>query len=454
MDGSEVRGKRFSILGGGRSGVAAARLLRKHEAAVFLSDRSPLTEKKPEADDLQRLGITTEFGGHTERVLEADSIVLSPGVPDSIPVVREAAKRAIPVLSEIELAARFCAVPIIAVTGTNGKTTTTVLIGRMLTDAGLKPVVAGNIGIAFSGMVDDLKPDNLVVLEVSSFQLDHIRMFRPRVSVLLNITPDHLDRYEGSFERYVASKGRLFMNQRGGDSVVFNGDDPAASRCVEEAAAGSVERHPFSIEREVDNGAFLRDGAIFLSSGDRWARLIAADELGVRGIHNTMNAMAAVLASLGMKARPASLRGTLKSFRGVEHRLEEVRVLNGITYVNDSKATNVDSVRYALQSFTTPIVLLLGGRDKGNDYGKLRDLVRSHVRSIVAIGESAAKVAEAFAGVVNVSQASTMNDAVAAAMGAAQPGDIVLLSPACASFDWFDNYEHRGNVFKELVRSL
>ncbi|MDH4069567.1 MAG: UDP-N-acetylmuramoyl-L-alanine--D-glutamate ligase [Ignavibacteria bacterium] len=454
MNKPAVRGKRFSVIGGGRSGLAVAGLLKKHGGELFLSEAVPADRKQAEKTALEKLGVESEFGAHTSRVLDADTIVLSPGVPATIPVVMEAVSKAIPVVSEIEVAGWFCRAPIIAVTGTNGKTTTTTLIGRILSDAGMKVAVGGNIGVAFSEIVESIDHDGVAVVEISSFQLDTIQTFRPGVSVLLNITPDHLDRYGGSFDAYMRSKGRIMMNQRKGDIVVYNSDDPATTECVDRALPEGVRRLAFGLNDVAGDGAFVRDGSIMVSEGGAATELMPAAQLGIRGAHNLMNAMASILAVKPLAVAARSLRKTLATFAGVEHRLEQVRVLNGATYVNDSKATNVDSVWHALQSFSSPIILILGGRDKGNDYSKLNDLVTRNVRMIVAIGESAGNVVRAFSGTVPVLRAGSMHEAVVLSSGKATVGDVVLLSPACASFDWFENYEERGRAFKNEVRAL
>jgi UDP-N-acetylmuramoylalanine--D-glutamate ligase len=368
--------------------------------------------------------------------------------------VKESIARGVEVVSELEVASWFCPGPIVAITGTNGKTTTTALTGRIFQDAKIRSVVAGNIGTAFSQVVTQMKDGDVAILEVSSFQLDHIRTFRPTVSVLLNITPDHLDRYDNRLDLYVASKQRVFENQGMGDTLIYNADDRASRGAVEGKAPSGVRRLAFSRAGRVDAGAFVQDGALAVALDGSVSTVLPVQEISIRGAHNLENAMAAALAARAMDVSAASLRATLKNFKGVEHRLEFVRELDGVSYVNDSKATNVDAVWYALQSFTSPIVVLLGGRDKGNEYGRLTELVRRHVRAIVAIGESSDRVRAAFAGVVPLATAGSMEEAVAAARGMAKPGDVVLLSPACASFDWFQNYEHRGRVFKEIVMGL
>jgi UDP-N-acetylmuramoylalanine--D-glutamate ligase len=450
----EIAGKTVSVLGAARSGRAIAALLKSKGAGVFVSDQAPADRMADAAEEFARLQIGMEFGGNTRRVLDAEILVVSPGVPSDAPLVREALSRKILVVSELEAASWFCRGTIVAITGTNGKTTTTTLTGRIFEEAGLKTLVGGNIGTAFAQLVSASGKDTNVVLEVSSFQLDHCVDFRPRVSVLLNITPDHLDRYEHSFEKYSDAKTKIFARQRKGDALVFNADDPETVRQVGEKAPGDVMRLPFSVSRRLTEGAWVENGHLVTAVNGQRTVVLAVGKLGIPGVHNLANAMAASLAAGVLGVPPASLSRTLERFKGVEHRLEFVREVRGVKYVNDSKATNVDSVWYALQSYQEPIVLILGGRDKGNDYTRLHDLVRNRVRAIVAIGESAGKVVKAFDGVRSVETADSMEEAVDLCAQRAHPGDVVLLSPACASFDWFDNYEHRGMVFKKTVLAL
>jgi UDP-N-acetylmuramoylalanine--D-glutamate ligase len=447
-------GVRYSILGGARSGLAVARLLVERGATVFLSDSAPPEKMAPAAAALEAIGVAYEFGVNSHRVLDADTLVVSPGVPSDVPLVQEALAKGIGVVSELEVAGWFCPAPVVAITGTNGKTTTTALTGRMFSDARMSSAVAGNIGTAFSEVVGSLSGDAVVVLEVSSFQLDYIRSFRPKVAAILNITPDHLDRYQHSFGNYIAAKERVFMNQGTGDVLIYNADDEVTRVAVTRDVVPAVKLLPFSIRQPLERGAFLSGGVLTVATGGKRHDIVRSDAISIPGEHNLANAMAASLAAIVMGVPPASIRATLKNFKGVEHRLEFVRELDGIAYVNDSKATNVDSVWYALRAFDRPLVVLMGGRDKGNDYGRLREPVQENVRAVVAIGESADKVRAAFALVVPVELAATMSEAVSAARHLARPGDIVLLSPACASFDWFENYEHRGKVFKEVVMSL
>ena len=454
MGAPVVRGKRFSVIGAARSGIAVAKLLKGHGAAVFVSDSSPRAKLQGAAESREAAGIEAEVGGNSTRVLNADVIVLSPGVPDTIALVRGAGEKNIPVVSEIEVAGWFCPGPVVAVTGTNGKTTTTTLIGQMFRDAEQPSAVGGNIGTAFSQIVEGMVPGMTAVLEVSSFQLDHVDRFRPRVAALLNITPDHLDRYDHSFEKYAHAKARIFSNQGSGDALVFNSDDVMTRQVVGKLADPAVKRLPFSAKETEESAAFVSGGSLMIVHDGKPRAVLPVSEIRIRGSHNLQNAMAASLAAVEMGIPVGSVAETLRTFPGVEHRLEPVREYRAVSYVNDSKATNVDSVWYALQSFTAPIVLLLGGRDKGNDYSRLLPLVREHVRMIVAIGESAGKVEDAFGGTVPVRVASSMKEAVGLSAAGAHPGDVVLLSPACASFDWFENYEHRGRVFKTEVAAL
>ena len=451
MNVHQLENSRVTVIGAARSGIGVAKLLRLKGARVLVSDQRPDDQLHEAAADLMAAGISLETSGHSDRVFDASLIVLSPGVPSDAPVVREAIRRTIPLVSELEVAGWFCKAPMIAVTGSNGKTTTTTLIGRILGDAKKKHVVAGNIGTAFSSVVLDMAQEEIAVLEVSSFQLDYCETFHPGISVLLNITEDHMDRYQHSMERYAASKAKVFMNQETNDTMIYCSDDPWAARIAPEARCKKL---PFSYTNPQPEGAWVQNGVIQVRLRGQHHEVIPIDQMTIRGIHSVFNAMAAILAGFLLGVGPASLRATLRNFKGVEHRLEFVRELKGVQYYNDSKATNVDSVRYALQAFTNPIILLLGGRDKGNDYSVIKSLVQKRVKTVIAIGESAQKIEASFRDVVPVSRVSSMDEAVSSASHIAETGDLVLLSPACASFDWFTNYEHRGMVFKELVNHL
>ncbi|MBI3194619.1 MAG: UDP-N-acetylmuramoyl-L-alanine--D-glutamate ligase, partial [Ignavibacteriae bacterium] len=331
---------------------------------------------------------------------------------------------------------------------------TTTLTGRMFADAGKKYAVAGNIGQAFSSVVGQLDSTSTAVLEVSSFQLDHIDTFHPKVSVILNITPDHLDRYSGSFDAYKESKGRVFLNQTKSDYLIYCYDDRQTKDLVFSKAISFVRALPFGLKREFESGAYVSDGKMFTCIEGKEQEILQTKEISIKGVHNLYNSMAATLASQVMGVPVASFRATLKNFKGVEHRLEFVREVKGVRYINDSKATNVDSVSYGLKAYENPIVLLLGGRDKGNDYSVLHEEVKKHVKTIIAIGESADKVVKSFELLTNIERASSMKQAVEIAYRISGAGDMVLLSPACASFDWFENYEHRGRVFKVCVHQL
>jgi UDP-N-acetylmuramoylalanine--D-glutamate ligase len=463
-----VEGARVTVVGGARSGLAVARLLARHGASVFLTDHGPA--EAGIAEGLERAGVQSEFGGHTARALDADWLALSPGVPSTSSLVQSALRQRRPVYSEIEVASWFCPAPIVAVTGTNGKTTATSLIGHVFRTAGRPTVVAGNIGYPFSDYVDDLDDETVVVLEVSSFQLDHVVTFRPKVSVLLNITPDHLDRYGGDFERYAAAKHRVFETQQAGDWLVYNHDDAPVREHVQSwAAPRGLTPVGFSTEQEPAPGAFVRDGRIVLALPDagppgaspiHHEDLMSTSDLALPGRHNLYNSLAAAVVARAMEVRSDVVRESLTSFEGVPHRLETVRTVGGVTFVNDSKATNVNAVWYALESFPARaegggVVLIAGGRDKGNDYGPLQRLVADKVAGIVALGEGAEAVerelgphAERFA------HAGSMEEAIQYARLMAEPGDTVLLSPACSSFDMFENYEDRGDTFKRLVNAL
>lgn len=440
----------YSILGAARSGLAVAALLCREGARVFVSDSKPAQANPTAIPRLEAMGAAYEFGGHTEKVLLADVLVLSPGVPDTIPIVRQAAERGMRITNEIEIAASRCRAPIIAITGTNGKTTTTELAGFILRGSGRNTFVAGNVGLPFSEIALMADEQSVVVLELSSFQLEHIQTFRPRVAMILNVTPDHLDRYP-NFEAYVRAKFRITMNQTPADTLIYNADDHNLSSLPANSIARAIG---FSLTQALPDGAFVRDGKMILrANGEQ--ELMHTDDIQIRGPHNLYNAMAAALAAQSIGVGLDAIRDGLKNFPGVPHRLEPVRQLDGVRYVNDSKATNVDSVWYALQSFAEPIVLIAGGKGKQNDYAPILPLLRKHVKAVVLIGDEAATMESAFAGhVPTVRAGHSMESAVEQARSLAIPGDVVLLSPACASFDMFNNFEHRGEVFKTLVNQL
>ncbi len=448
----QTRGKRFTVLGAGKSGLASVRLLLKHRGKVFVSDSQKASKAADAKKELDELGVLYEFGSNSHQVLDADMIVISPGVPLTIPILDLARLKNIPIIGEIELASQFAEAPIAAITGTNGKTTTTALTGEIFKDAGWNVAVAGNIGTAFADLVEETVGEKAInVLEVSSFQLDSIKDFRPKVSALLNITPDHLDRYK-NYEAYIQSKFRITENQKGHDIFIYNHDDEVIRSFAETVNIRSLG---FSLTESLKQGAFLSEDKMVIRFGREREEVISRAEIGIPGPHNLMNAMAAVLIARSFGIEYESIRKTLMQFKGVEHRIEFVRELDGVKYYNDSKATNVDSVKYALQSFKEPIVLIAGGKDKGNDYSAIKDLVKEHVKAIVTIGDGAKNIEKAFKGIVPLHPAEySMEKAVEISKSLAANGDVILLSPACASFDMFDNYEHRGRVFKEIVNKL
>jgi UDP-N-acetylmuramoylalanine--D-glutamate ligase len=451
MDINLLHNKKVSVIGAARSGVAVATLLKSHGANVFVSDSAVAEKIQSSITNLKSEKIEYEVGKHSDHVYECELMVISPGVPSNAPVVIEAKKRKIKVVSELEVGSWFCRALIVAITGSNGKTTTTTLTGRILSDAAKKHVVAGNIGTAFSSVVLELAETDIAVLEVSSFQLDHIENFRPKISVLLNITPDHMDRYDHSIEKYADSKASVFKNQQADDVLIYNIDDAWTNKLISQAQCRKIG---FSVHQNLTQGAFVENGKLITSINGIRTEIIDTDQIFIKGMHNLCNSMAAVLVGQLLGIDAELIQSTLKTFKGVEHRLEFVRKLNDVSYYNDSKATNVDSVWFALQSFKEPIVLFLGGRDKGNDYSRLTELVHKQVKAIIAIGESADIVGQSFKGTTVIKKSSSMEEAVDLARFLAQPGDVVLLSPACASFDWFKNYEHRGEVFKQLVNKL
>lgn len=451
MQPEDLQGKKVTVLGAARSGRAASRLLAGAGAKVLLSDVRDMPAH--EAASLESAEIHLEAGGHSDRALDADLMVISPGVPTSAPVVQRALQRGIPVYSELEAASWFCKARIVAITGTNGKTTTCTLVHSILRSGGLRTVLAGNIGTPFSDEVANLSADSTVILEVSSFQLDHIDSFRPTVSVLLNISPDHLDRYQGSLGDYARAKFRLVENQQEDDVIVYNYDDTRIRKHIDSiVAARSLHAVAFSCGASLSDGISLRDGAITVSARGETEVLVRIGDLGPGGRSNARNAMAAAAAARALEIDNAAIRNSLLQFEGLPHRLEFVRSVDGVRYINDSKATNVNALWYALETMRSPVVLLAGGRDKGNDYSSLHGLVRRKVRAVVAFGESAGVVCRdlgAFA--PRVARAATLEEATQVARRLAEPGSVVLLSPACASFDLFDSYEHRGETFKRVV---
>ncbi len=446
-----VRDRKVTILGAERSGIGAAKLVKKLGGIPFVSDFASPEKLQEQIAVLKTENIEFEAGGHTEKVFAADFVIISPGVPSNAPVVKELESRNVPIISELEFAALFCQGTIIAITGTNGKSTTTTLIDHLLKTAGYSSVMAGNIGLAFSEVTLDVPADGFVSLEVSSFQLDHVMFFKPRAAMILNITPDHMNRYEQSMILYAESKYKIFKNMDSSDYLIINGDSEWFTKDKIQSEA-AIEY--FSLNGPVSNGICLNDGKIIEYANNAITFECPVSNLQIPGEHNIQNAMAAIASVKPFIGNNEVIIKGLQSFKGIEHRLELVEVINGILYVNDSKATNVDSVWYALKSYDTPIYLILGGKDKGNDYEQIKPLVLEKVKKIYAIGESAEKVFKFFHNDVKVEIKKSMEDCIFAASKEARQDEIVLLSPACASFDMYDNFEHRGLVFKEAVRKL
>ncbi len=436
--------KKLVVLGGGESGVGSAILGQREGFDVFLSDSSRLANKY--ADMLTREGIQFEEGGHTmEKIMEADLVIKSPGIPDKVAIIKALREAGKEIISEIEFAGRYTSARTICITGSNGKTTTTTLTHKILEDAGYNVGLGGNIGKSFALSVATEERD-WYVLELSSFQLDGMFDFRADVGVLMNITPDHLDRYNYKFENYAESKMRIAQNQTAEQTFVYMADDSNITSRLE-AHASEVSRAPFSKEM-VDE-----DGTIHIELGGKELN-IDSNRLKINGLHNMYNAMAASLAAMAAGVPTESILSTLYSFEGVEHRLEPAGVVDGVEYINDSKATNVDSVWYALGSMTRPTIWIAGGTDKGNDYEPLKELVYDKVKALVCMGLNNEKLVESFRGVVPVYPTTSLDEAMKVCRSVAKEGYTVLLSPACASFDLFKNYEDRGRQFKEYVKKM
>ncbi len=444
--------KRMVILGGGESGAGAALLAKQHGYEVFLSDNGSLKDvykQELEANDIQ-----FEEAGHTEQlILNADEIVKSPGIPEKNDLVKKIRAKGITVISEIELAYRYKGhSKIVAITGSNGKTTTASLMYHICKHAGLDAALVGNIGYSFAKQVaEDPKP--WYIAEISSFQLDDIKTFRPEVAILTNITEDHLDRYEYKFENYIASKFRIAMNQTKDDFFIYCSDDPVTMQYINQYEINSNPL-PFTMQQQPGNGGFIRNGQMIIEANNERVTMSIYD-FALKGKHNQYNTMAAGIAAATIGLRKDKIREAIESFETLEHRMETVLTVRGVEFINDSKATNVNSTWYALESMEKPTILILGGVDKGNDYSLLLDLVKEKVKAIVCMGLDNRKIHEAFGNdvqlIVNTANAV---EAVQAAFHFAEKGDVVLLSPACASFDLFKNYEDRGKQFKEAVREL
>nr|WP_299000393.1 UDP-N-acetylmuramoyl-L-alanine--D-glutamate ligase [uncultured Allomuricauda sp.] len=443
--------KRLVVLGGGESGVGTAILGKKEGYQVFVSDKGEIQPKYKEV--LEHFEIEWESGKHSdEKILQADVVMKSPGIPDKVPLVQQILAQGIPVISEMEFASKFSNATVIGITGSNGKTTTTMLIHHLLKNGGLNAGLAGNIGDSYAKMVAEQDFD-MYALEISSFQLDGIQDFRPHIAVLTNITPDHLDRYDNQFENYIASKFRITMNQTEDDFFIYDADDPVIRDGLKKFPIQS-KLVPFSLKEKLETGAWLEDNIIKMTIEHKTLEM-STDILALEGQHNVKNTMAASLAALLVNVRKETIRQSIETFQGVSHRLEKVLKINHVEYINDSKATNVNATYYALDGIKKPIVWIVGGVDKGNDYSELMPLVREKVKAIVCLGADNSRIKEAFGNVIELMvETYSMQEAVKVAYKIAERGDNVLLSPACASFDLFENYEDRGNQFKREIKRL
>jgi UDP-N-acetylmuramoylalanine--D-glutamate ligase len=450
----QLKGKRVLVVGLAKSGIASALFLIERGSSVTATDAKPESALGSSILELKSRGITVRAGEAQPSVEDFDLVVVSPGVPINTPAIQQAQARGIPVIGEVELAAQFLKGHIIAITGSNGKTTTTALTGEVLASGRKKVLVGGNIGTPAISLVANSTDDGYVVLEVSSFQLETIQTLRPAVSVVLNITPDHLDRH-GSMEAYVAAKARIFENQTRSDFAVLNFDD---ATCRSMAAKIDQTSGPsiawFSRLKEVERGAFVRDGRILWRDRTGQLEIMLASEVPLKGAHNLENALAAISAGVLAGCQPADIARAVREFKAVEHRLEFVATVRGVHYFNDSKATNVDATVKALESFPANIHLILGGKDKGSDYTVLRPLIEARVKRIYTIGAAAKKIESQLRDSAEIASAGTLGEALRQASESASARDVVLLAPACASFDQFENYEHRGRTFKELVRAI
>ena len=432
----ELYNKKITVVGLGKTGFATALFLQKKGAIVTVTDTAGEDSIGGKAADLKKIGVRVELGGHTTASFEnADLIVLSPGIPETISPLKKAALKRVPITGEIELASRFIKEPVIAVTGTNGKTTVTALIGKMLECSGLKVFVGGNIGNPLISYIDQKEKAQVVVVELSSFQLDTIDTFRPKVSVLLNITQDHLDRYK-NFNAYVESKGRIFKNQTKEDFAVYNDSDPFVIKLAENIKAKKI---PFRLD--------LKENHSVISQ-------LNFSRIKLFGTHNLENIYAASLAAAAGGGTSAGIQNAVNSFKGLGHRLEYIKTVENVKYFDDSKATNPDAVKKALESFAQPVILIMGGRNKGYDFNMLAEPVKKHVKRLILLGEARDEIRSALGGIISCETVSSMDEAVFAAHRASESKDVVLLSPACSSFDMFTGYAQRGEAFQQIVNKL
>ena len=442
---------RLVILGGGESGVGTAILGKKKGYDVFVSDFGKIKENYKEVLSIN--GIKWEEEKHTEnKILNADVVMKSPGIPDKSPIVKMLIENKIPVISEIEFSAPFTNAKTIGITGSNGKTTTTMLTYHLLKSAGINVGLGGNIGKSFAWQVAEDKYD-YYVLELSSFQLDGIINYKPDIAIITNISPDHLDRYEYKYENYIASKFRITMNQTENDFLIYDADDEAISEWFKNNKT-KAQLIPFSLTKTFEKGAFLKDKNMEININEE-EFVMETQYIALEGKHNLKNAMAATSVAKLLQIRKQTIRESLSNFQGVEHRLEKVLKIQNVQYINDSKATNVNAAFFALDSMNSPTVWIVGGVDKGNDYSELMSLVHEKVKAIICLGVDNKKIIDAFGNIVDMMiEVTSMQDAVTMAQRLSEKGDIVLLSPACASFDLFENYEDRGRQFKNAVQNL
>lgn len=448
--GFDLQGKRVLVVGLARTGIAVSLFAAGYGATVTATDEKPESALAETVARLRAAGVKLEFGPPIESTfVEQDLIVVSPGVPARLPALEQARALRIPVWSEIELAWRFLRGKLVAITGSNGKTTTTSLVAHILKTSGIDTLVGGNIGLPLLALVESSTHSSVTVAEISSFQLETIDQFRPEIGVLLNLTPDHLDRH-ASFDEYAQAKMRMFENQLDRDAAVLNADDAEVTRRM----PARPRVHWFSREKRVASGAFLSDGQIVFRSESAEVPLLHRNEIPLRGEHNLENVLAACAASYLAGADPAGIASGVRTFRAVEHRLEFVREVGGVAFYNDSKATNVDATLKAIEAFPGALIVILGGKDKGAPYTPLREPLHERARLAILIGAAADKIAAELAGAVPLERAGTLERAVKIAVESASPGDTVVLAPACSSFDQFENYEHRGRAFKELIARL
>jgi UDP-N-acetylmuramoylalanine--D-glutamate ligase len=448
--GFDLAGKRVLVVGLARTGVATSFFAAASGAMVTATDRKSEAEMAETAARLHKAGVKLDLGGHTDSAfLDQDLIVISPGVPAKLPPLELARSRGVAVWSEIEFAWRFLRGKLVAITGSNGKTTTTSLVAHILKSAGLPTLVGGNIGVPLVSLIEASTDASVTVAEISSFQLEATEAFRPGIGVLLNLSPDHLDRH-ASFDEYADAKMRMFENQLEADIAVLNADDPEVTRRM----PSRPHIYWFSRQKRVAAGAFLRDDQIVFRDDGAEVALLRRDEIALRGEHNVENVLAACAAAYLAGASPAAIANGVKTFRGVEHRLEFVAEIAGVKFYNDSKATNVDAALKAIEAFPANLIVILGGVDKGSPYAPLREPLREHAHVAILVGAAANKIAADLGDAVPIVHAGTLDRAVQFAVERAQPGDTVLLAPACSSFDQFENYEHRGRAFKELVARL